>query len=307
VIGKAAAGHRTIFRSGLLADRVAIVTGGGTGIGLSIAEELVQLGAKVVIASRKMERLEIAAKGLSADYGAEVVPMKCNVRERTEVDELFDGTLKRFGKVDFVVNNGGGQFPSPAEHISEKGWRAVIDTNLTGTWNMCQAAAQRYFIEHGGKIVTIVADMWDGFPGMVHTGAARAGVVNMTKTLAVEWSRFGILVNAVAPGVVSSTGMHNYPPGLPERAQTEIPLKRLGRQEEIAWSVAYLLSPAGDFITGETIKVDGGGSLWGSAWPIADHDPMPAIAIPPWPEERWPEHRPNMDATSSNPEKQKPG
>ncbi len=134
--------------------------------------------------------------------------------------------------------------------------------------------------------------MWDGFPGMVHTGAARAGVVNMVKTLAVEWSRFDILVNCVAPGVVASTGMHSYPAGLPESAQSQTPQKRLGRPEEIAWAVVYLLSPAGDFITGETIRVDGGGSLWGSSWPIPDRDPMPPIEIQAWPEERWPEHAP---------------
>jgi NAD(P)-dependent dehydrogenase (short-subunit alcohol dehydrogenase family) len=145
-------------------------------------------------------------------------------------------------------------------------------------------------MQHGGKIVGIVADMWDGFPGMVHTGAARAAVVNMAKSLAVEWSRYGILVNCVAPGVVASTGMHNYPLGMPELAQRQVPLKRLGRPEEIAGAVAYLLSPAGDFVTGETIRVDGGGSLWGSAWPCPDPEPMPAIEIQPWPEQRWPEH-----------------
>ncbi len=283
-------GHRSIFSRDLFRDRVAIVTGGGSGIGLAIAEELAQLGAKVVIASRKLERLVVAARGLSVDYGAQVVPIRCNVRERAEVDALFDETLTRFGKVDYVVNNGGGQFPSPAESISEKGWRAVIETNLTGPFNMAQAAAVKWMLDHGGRIVTIVADMWDGFPGMVHTGAARAGVVNMTKTLAVEWARHGILVNAVAPGVIVSTGMHNYPKGLPEHAQSQVPLKRLGRPEDVAWAVAYLLSPAGDFVTGETIRVDGGGSLWGSSWPIPDPEPMPEIRIQPWPEERWPEH-----------------
>lgn len=282
--------RRSIFREGLFRDRVAIVTGGATGIGLRIAEDLVELGAKVVIASRKLERLSIAARGLSQEYGAEVLPVRCNIRERSQVEGLFDATLQRFGKVDFVVNNGGGQFPAPAETISEKGWQAVIETNLTGTFHMCQVAALKWMCAHGGRIVSIVADMWDGFPGMVHTGAARAGVVNMTKTLAVEWAHYGILVNAVAPGTILSTGMHNYPPGLPERAQSEIPLKRLGKVEEIAWAVSYLLSPAGDFISGETIRVDGAGSLWGASWPIPDREPMPEIAVPPWPEERWPEH-----------------
>ncbi|HVW23827.1 MAG TPA: SDR family oxidoreductase [Polyangiaceae bacterium] len=283
-------GHQSVFRPGLFEGQVAVVTGGGTGIGLSITEELVQLGAKAVIASRKLERLEITAKGLSADYGADVFPVRCNVRERADVEALFEATLKRFGRVDYVVSNGGGQFPSPAELVTERGWEAVIETNLTGTWNLCQVAAQRYMMQHGGKIVSIVADMWNGFPGMVHTGAARAGVVNMAKTLAVEWSRYGILVNCVAPGVVASTGMHNYPAGIPELAQRQIPLKRLGRPEEIAAAVAYLLSPAGDFVTGETIRVDGGGSLWGSNWPCPDRELMPRIEIQPWPEQRWPEY-----------------
>lgn len=282
--------HRTIFRPGLFADRVAIVTGGATGIGLAIVEELVQLGARVVIASRKKERLEVAARGLSSDYGAEVVPIVCNVRRRGEVEALFDEAIARLGRVDHVVNNGGGQFPSPAELVTEKGWHAVIETNLTGAWNMSQVAAQKWMMDHGGRIVTIVADMWNGFPGMVHTGAARAGVVNMTKTLAVEWARYDILVNAVAPGVILSTGMHNYPPGVAEAARSQIPLKRLGRPEDIAAAVSYLLSPAGDFITGETIRVDGGGSLWGINWPIPDREAMPEIEIPPWPEKRWPEH-----------------
>lgn len=287
---KARRGARSIFRDGLFENRVAIVTGGATGIGLAIAEDLVQLGAKVVVASRKLERLEVAARGLSSDYGAEVMAVQCNVRDRVQVEALFDRTIAHFGKVDYVVNNGGGQFPSPAESITEKGWHAVIETNLTGTWHMSQAAAQKWMRANGGKIITIVADMWRGFPGMVHTGAARAGAVNMAKTLAVEWAQYGILVNCVAPGVILSTGMHNYPPGLPERAQTQVPLKRLGRVEEVAWAVSYLLSPAGDYVTGETIRVDGGGSLWGSSWPVPDREPMPAIEIPPWPEERWPEH-----------------
>jgi NAD(P)-dependent dehydrogenase (short-subunit alcohol dehydrogenase family) len=288
----------SIFRPGLFDGCVAIVTGGATGIGLTIAEELVQLRAKVVIASRKMQRLRVAARGLSAEYGGEVLPVACNVRRREEVDALFDQTLARFGRVDFVVNNGGGQFPSPAEQITEKGWHAVIETNLTGTWNMCQVAAQKWMMQHGGRIVTIVADMWDGFPGMAHTGAARAGVVNLTKTLAVEWARFDILVNAVAPGVILSTGMHNYPPGLPEIARSQVPLKRLGRCEDVSSAVCYLLSPGGSFVSGETIRVDGAGSLWGSNWPISDRDEMPPIEIPPWPEQRWPEHAEPGEPTS---------
>ncbi|MEW6776091.1 MAG: SDR family oxidoreductase [Bdellovibrionota bacterium] len=281
--------HSAIFRDDLFKDKVAVVTGGGTGIGEAIAAELATLGAKVVIASRKMHRLIPTAKGLSRDLNAEVVPLACNIRERAQVDALVDEVLKRYGKVDFLVNNGGGQFPSPAEGYTEKGWRAVIDTNLTGTWNMCQSVALKHMLRHGGKIVTIVADMWRGFPGLMHTGAARAAVVNMTMSLAVEWARAKILINCVAPGTILSTGMKNYPPGTVDAAWQRIPLKRLGKSEEIAWAVTYLLSPAGDFITGETIKVDGGASLWGDRWPIPDPSQKPDIQIPKWPEEKWPE------------------
>lgn len=279
----------SIFRDDLFKDKVAIVTGGGTGIGLSIAEVLAKGGAKVVIASRKMERLIPAAKGLSRDYQAEVVPMTVNIRDLTTVEKLFDDVLEKFGRIDYLVNNGGGQFFTPAQAINEKGWRAVIDTNLNGTWNMCSTAAHKWMLKNGGKIVTIVADMWRGFPGMVHTGAARAGIVNMAQTLAVEWAANNIQINCVAPGTIISSGMNNYPQGIVEAAWRVIPAKRLGKPEEVAAAVCFLLSPAADFITGETIKVDGGGSLWGDSWPIADPKEKPDLQIQAWPEDRWPE------------------
>jgi NAD(P)-dependent dehydrogenase (short-subunit alcohol dehydrogenase family) len=290
----------SIFAPGLFAGRVVIVTGGATGIGLAIAEALVQLGAQVAIASRKGARLKTAARGLAAEYQADVLPVECNIRERAQVEALFDAVLQRFGKVDCVVNNGGGQFLSPAADISPKGWQAVIDTNLNGTWHMCQLAAQRWMLAHGGKIVNIVADVWRGFPGMVHTGAARAGVINMTKTLAVEWAANGINVNGVAPGVILTTGMHNYPSGVAEQAALQIPKKRLGRGDEVAAAVLYLLSPAADFVTGTTLRVDGGASLWGEKWSIPDPRQPEPIAIPPWPEERWPEHTADDDDEASS-------
>ena len=286
---------QSVYREGLFEERVAVVTGGATGIGLAIAEALLALGSHVVIASRTERRLVTSARGLSEDYrdrGGQVMPVVCNIRKRADVDALFAKTLERFSRLDFVVNNGGGQFLAPAEQISERGWQAVIETNLTGTFQMCQAAHAQWMRDHGGKIVNIVADMWRGFPGMVHTGAARAGVVNMTKTLAVEWAAHGVLINCVAPGTVLSTGMHNYPPEVPAQAATVIPLKRLGTVQEVADSVLYFLSPAGDFTTGATLAVDGGGSLWGDTLQIPDRADGAKLQLPPWPEERWPQHVP---------------
>ncbi|MDH5675177.1 MAG: SDR family oxidoreductase [Myxococcales bacterium] len=284
---------KTVYREDLFADRVAIVTGGATGIGLAIAEALLMLGCDVVIASRNRKRLLTSARGLSEDYGREVLPFTCNIRKRPEIDALMDATLGRFGKLDFVINNGGGQFMAPAAQIREKGWNAVIETNLSGTFQMCQAAHACFMRDHGGRIVNIVADMWRGFPSMVHTGAARAAVVNMTKTLAIEWAKDGVLINCVAPGTILSTGMHNYPPEVPEAAARVIPLKRLGTVEEIADSVLYFLSPAGSFTTGATLRVDGGGSLWGDGFQIPDRPDTGAGPIPPWPEQRWPQHVPD--------------
>ena len=279
----------SIFRPGLFTGKVALVTGGATGIGLACAEEFVRLGGTVAIASRKMNRLIPAAKGLSRDYGGTVEPFTVNIRDRAQCEKLFDEVLAHFGKVDFLVNNGGGQFATTSESLNEKGWKAVIVTNLNGTWNMCQVAGEKWMYRNGGRIVNIVADMWNGFPGMVHTGAARAGVVNLTMTLAVEWAKYRIRINAVAPGAIASTGFNNYPAGMMDQVWKNVPLKQFGSSEDIARSVLFLCSPGGDFIHGTTLRVDGGGSLWGDHWPIPDPPGGVRCEIPPWPEQRWPE------------------
>ncbi|KAI4809547.1 hypothetical protein KUCAC02_018422 [Chaenocephalus aceratus] len=188
----------SVFRPGLFNHKVAIVTGGGTGIGKAISEELLELGCNVVISSRKVERLEAAAEEMRqkipASSPARVTPLQCNIRNEDEVKDLVSSVLKRYGRIDFLVNNGGGQFSSPAEHMSSKGWKAVIDTNLTGTFHCCQQVYAAWMKQHGGVIVNIIADMWKGFPGMAHTGAARAAVDNLTKSLAIEWAASGVRV-----------------------------------------------------------------------------------------------------------------
>jgi citronellol/citronellal dehydrogenase len=192
------------------------------------------------------------------------------------VKALFDKTLERHRRIDFVVNNGGGQFVSPVEGLSLNGWRAVIDTNLTGTFLMCREAVRRYMGEHGGAIVNIVAEMFRGMPMMGHSGAARAGVVNLTKTCALEWAQYGIRINAIAPGIILSSGFKRYPEPVQEALKTipeQIPLARFGTESEVSASVAFLLSPAARYITGTTMRVDGGLSLYRHPFPLADRKP----------------------------------
>lgn len=269
----------SIFRAGLFQGEVAIVTGGGTGMGLLTAEELGRLGAKVAICGRRPEPLVEAAAQLEA-LGIEVFQGTCDIREPESIDALLAGIQERFGRVDILVNNAGGQFPSPAQMISPKGFGAVVRNNLMGTWNMTHAVANRFFIpQKRGRIVNIIAQIARGFPGMVHTGAARAGVENMTKTLAVEWAMHGIRVNAVAPGVIKTSGTRQYPPMLLENAIKACPVKRLGTGEEVTHLITYLCSTYADFITGQTMYIDGGASLWGDAWIIPNEVPQ----YPPYP------------------------
>ena len=263
-----------IFQPGIFDGQVALVTGGGSGIGLTTARELARLGARVVICGRTRDKLEAAAAeiqaGARAGAGA-VWAETCDIREPDQIERLVAGALERYARIDILVNNAGGQFPAPAAGISPRGFDAVVRNNLSGTFFMTRQVALAAMIPAGGgRVVNVIANIYRGFPMMVHTGAARAGVENMTMTLAVEWAQHGILVNAVAPGVILSSGTDRYPKEVIELAVTRVPLKRAGTVDEVAASILFLCSPAARYITGATLRIDGAQSLWGDTFPIPD-------------------------------------
>lgn len=263
-----------IFGAGLFAGQVALVTGGGSGIGLATALELARLGARVAICGRTPEKLAAAVEQLApvAPGGAAGVwSGTCDIREIADVQRTVAAVVERFGAIDVLVNNAGGQFPSPAQHISANGFAAVVKNNLLGTWNVTREVANQTMIpRQRGRIVNVIANIYRGFPGMAHTGAARAGVENLTMSLAVEWSQFGILVNAVAPGIILSSGTRQYPAEILARGVKGTPLKRAGTVDEVAASIVFLASPAAAFVTGATLRIDGGQSLWGDTWGLPD-------------------------------------
>lgn len=254
-----------IFAPGTFADQVAIVTGGGSGIGLATTRELLRLGARVAICGRTVDKLDAAVAELAA--GDRVLAAPCDIREPEQVKSFVEKVIAAWGAIDILVNNAGGQFPSPAQHISPNGFLAVIKNNLVGTFHVCREVANQAMIPRKrGRIVNVIANIYRGFPGMAHTGAARAGVENLTMSLAVEWAQFGILVTAVAPGVIESSGTKRYPVEVLERAIRETPLHRAGTVDEVAASILFLASPAAQYITGCTLRIDGGQALWGDTW-----------------------------------------
>ena len=256
-----------MFQPNLFSKKTVLVTGGGSGIGYTIAKQFLEYGATVFICSRKAERIEKAVLELSA-FGT-VYGHVLDIREPEQVAKMADFIAEKAGKLDILVNNAGGQFPGPAADISPKGWQAVVNTNLNGTWFVTQTMAQRFFFpQNHGVVLSIVVNNYRGFPGMAHTGAARAGVMNLTKSLAVEWASRGIRLNCIAPGIIQSSGLENYPPELVADVARTIPMKRLGSMDEVAALTLFLASPAAAYMTGDTIYMDGGARLWGDIWEI---------------------------------------
>lgn len=263
---------KKIFADELFKDEVVLVTGGGTGIGKVIADEFGKLGASLAICSRKEENFKKAQEEFQKK-GYRCFAERCDIRDYEKVEEFVDLVLKEYGRIDILVNNAGGQFPSPVENMSPRGWSAVINNNLNGTFNVIHTVGKKSMIPRKkGVVVNIVANMWNGFPGLAHTGAARAGVVNLTMTLAIEWAQYKIRINSVAPGTIATSGMKVYPKEAVEMARQWIPLKRYGLAWDVAQAVIFLASPAGQFVTGETIRVDGGESIYGTRWIIPDDE-----------------------------------
>jgi citronellol/citronellal dehydrogenase len=253
-------GFESVFRPGLFDGQVILVTGGGTGIGRCTAHELAALGAMVVIGARRRELLEKTAAEIG-EAGGRCQPVSIDVRDADAVEQAVAGVVERHGRIDGLVNNAGGQFVAPVAKMSPNGWRSVIDLNLNGTFLVTTAVYRHAMQERGGAIVNMLADIWTGFPGMAHMSAARAGIENFTRTLALEWGDSGIRINCVAPGTILSSGMLTYPEDVQRLAVDHlksVALARIGTESEVSAAIAFLLSPAAAYITGETVKVDGG-------------------------------------------------
>jgi len=253
-----------IFRPGLLEDQVIVVTGGGTGLGRATAIELAALGATVVVAGRRIEPLEETAKLCEGTCE----PVALDIREEEQVHAFVDGVVERHGRIHTLVNNAGGQFLSPAEDISSKGFRAVVKLNLEGTWLMTQAVATKSMIPSGGgKVISVTLSPHHGLPGMVHSSAARAAVENMMRVLSIEWSRFDIKLNAIATGHFETDAIQKYPEPVKAGVAKTVPLGRMGRPIEQAWLVAYLASPAGDYYSGSIFTLAGARDNWLGPYP----------------------------------------
>ena len=251
-----------VFAPNLFAGRHVLVTGGATGIGFATAEELGRLGARITIASRKEERLKDAAERLRA-AGIDADGRKLNIRDAAEVESFFTDLGAARGLPDALINNAGGQFSAPALETSANGFRTIVDLNLQGPWQMCRAfAAALIAAGKPGRIVNIVFAHTGAMPDFAPAAASRAAMVNLTRTLALEWGRHGILVNAIGPGTIETDALAQYANKEDWARDLKLqPVPRFGTPREVALAAAYLLSPAGDFVTGTMLRVDGGESL----------------------------------------------
>jgi citronellol/citronellal dehydrogenase len=259
--------YDSVFKPGLFDGQVIVVTGGGSGIGRCTAHELASLAATVALVGRKLDKLQ-AVQAEIADVGGRSSVHACDIREEDQVQRTVAEVIAQHGRIDGLVNNAGGQFSAPLSTISAKGWDAVVRTNLTGGFLMARECVKQWMQGHGGAIVNMLADMWMGMPGMGHSGAARAGMLNFTHTAALEWAP--VRVNAVAPGWIASSGMDRYPAEMGETIrglQRNVPLQRLGTESEVSAAIVFLLSPAAAFVSGACLRIDGAAPNAKRVWP----------------------------------------
>ncbi|MBF7731609.1 SDR family oxidoreductase [Pseudomonas sp. N040] len=262
--------YNSIYKPGLFSGQTILVTGGGSGIGRCTAHELAHLGAHVVLVGRSVDKLqatqaEIIGDGGSASYHS------CDIRDEEAVKAMISAVLAERGRIHHLVNNAGGQYPAPLSMINQKGFEAVVRNNLVGGFLIAREVFNQCMSKHGGSIVNMLADMWGGMPGMGHSGAARAGMDNFTKTAAYEWGHAGVRVNAVAPGWIASSGMDTYPESMKtmiRNLKNHVPLQRIGTESEVAAVIVFLLSPGANFISGNTVRIDGAASQGSRAWTL---------------------------------------
>lgn len=256
----------TVFKPGLFDGRIILVSGGGSGFGQATAILFARLGATVITCGRDPEKLMATARVLGK-AGLTLETHSMTIRDPDAVDRMMEAIWKTHGRLDVLVNNAGGQFAQAAVDFTVKGWNAVIDTNLNGTWYMTQAAARRWIGEtQAGNVINVVADIWRGMPQMAHTAAARAGIIYMAKTVAVEWAPHDIRVNCVAPGCCETSAFARYVPEGRATITQSNPTLRAGDEWDVAEAILYLAAPSGKFITGEVLTIDGGQQLWGDPW-----------------------------------------
>lgn len=261
--------YRSVFAPGLFKNKVSIVTGGGSGLGRCTAHELSALGSDIVLVGRSEDKLQKVKDELAED-GGNVLTFAADIRDESAITEVIASVLDTWGRIDNLVNNAGGQFRAPLEKISANGFDAVVRNNLLGGYNLMRQTYLQWMKDNGGSIVNIIADMWGGWPMYGHSGAARAGMKNLTETAAAEWGSSGIRVNAVAPGTILSSGLDTYEGPdidfIKRDLRGEVPLQRMGTESEISAAVVFLLSPAAAYITGSTLRVDGGSPNGARMW-----------------------------------------
>ena len=266
----AAPRYASVFAPGLFSGQLVWVTGGGSGIGRCVAHELASLGATVMISGRSPDKLDRVAAEVVAD-GGRCETAAFDIRDEDAVKAAVAAAVARHGRVAGLVNNAGGQFPAPLLAISKKGFDAVVANNLTGGFLMMREVFNQSMQAHGGAIVNMTADFRNGMPGMGHSGAARAGMSNLTATAAFEWAHAGVRVNAVAPGWIASSGMDSYGGAMKSlipKLKNHVPLRRMGSEAEVSAAIVFLLSPGASFITGVTLQIDGAASLGSEIFPL---------------------------------------